>query len=192
VCGKNDAWLMVDDAHGFGVLGNSGAGIVEQMGLDIQQVPILMGTLGKAFGTYGAFVAGSEALIETLVQFSRSYIYTTAPPPAVAVATSASLELVKKDQWRRDKLNQLIARFRAGAEQIGLRLMDSKTPIQPVLMQSDAQVLDANQKLLDSGFMVGAIRPPTVPEGTGRLRITLSASHSEQQVDALLDALDRC
>lgn len=192
VCGKNDAWLMVDDAHGFGVLGNSGAGIVEQLGLDIQQVPILMGTLGKAFGTYGAFVAGSEALIETLVQFSRSYIYTTAPPPAVAVATSASLELVKKDQWRRDKLNQLIARFRAGAEQIGLRLMDSKTPIQPVLMQSDAQVLDANQKLLDSGFMVGAIRPPTVPEGTGRLRITLSASHSEQQVDALLDALDRC
>ena len=192
VCGKNDAWLMVDDAHGFGVLGNSGAGIVEQMGLDIQQVPILMGTLGKAFGTYGAFVAGSEALIETLVQFSRSYIYTTAPPPAVAVATSASLELVKKDQWRRDKLNQLIARFRAGAEQIGLHLMDSKTPIQPVLMQSDAQVLDANQKLLDSGFMVGAIRPPTVPEGSGRLRITLSASHSEQQVDALLDALDRC
>ena len=192
VCGKNDAWLMVDDAHGFGVLGNSGAGIVEQLGLDIQQVPILMGTLGKAFGTYGAFVAGSEALIETLVQFSRSYIYTTAPPPAVAVATSASLELVKKDQWRRDKLNQLIERFRAGAEQIGLRLMDSKTPIQPVLMQSDAQVLDANQKLLDSGFMVGAIRPPTVPEGTGRLRITLSASHSEQQVDALLDALDRC
>ena len=183
---------MIDDAHGFGVLGNSGAGIVEQLGLDIQQVPILMGTLGKAFGTYGAFVAGSEALIETLVQFSRSYIYTTAPPPAVAVATSASLELVKKDQWRRDKLNQLIARFRAGAEQIGLRLMDSKTPIQPVLMQSDAQVLDANQKLLDSGFMVGAIRPPTVPEGTGRLRITLSASHSEQQVDALLDALDRC
>jgi 8-amino-7-oxononanoate synthase len=192
VCGKNEAWLMIDDAHGFGVLGNSGAGIVEQLGLDIQQVPILMGTLGKAFGTYGAFVAGSEVLIETLVQFSRSYIYTTAPPPAVAVATSASLELVKKDQWRRDKLNQLIARFRAGAEQIGLRLMDSKTPIQPVLMQSDAQVLDANQKLLDSGFMVGAIRPPTVPEGTGRLRITLSASHSEQQVDALLDALDRC
>ena len=189
---KNSAWLMVDDAHGFGVLGNTGAGIVEHLGLDIQQVPILMGTLGKAFGTYGAFVAGSEALIETLVQFSRSYIYTTAPPPAVAVATSASLELVKKDQWRRDKLNQLIARFRKGAEQIGLHLMDSNTPIQPVLMDSDAQVLDANQKLLESGFMVGAIRPPTVPEGTGRLRITLSASHSEQQVDALLDALDRC
>ena len=192
VAQKNDAWLMVDDAHGFGVLGDTGAGIVEEFNLGMQEVPVLMGTLGKAFGTYGAFVAGSEALIETLIQFSRSYIYTTAPPPAVAVATSASLELVKNDHWRRDKLNQLIARFRAGAEQIGLRLMTSNTPIQPVLMESDTQVLEANKKLLENGFMVGAIRPPTVPEGTGRLRITLSANHSEQQVDALLDALDKC
>jgi 8-amino-7-oxononanoate synthase len=183
---------MVDDAHGFGVLGNTGAGLVEELGLGVDQVPILMGTLGKAFGTYGAFVAGTETLIETLVQFSRSYIYTTAPPPAVAIATSASLELVKKEQWRRDKLKQLIARFRAGAEQIGLSLMHSNTPIQPVLMESDTQLLETNNKLLECGFMVGAIRPPTVPRGTGRLRITLSASHSEQQVDALLDALDRC
>ena len=189
---KNNAWLMVDDAHGIGVLGETGAGLVEQLKLGVDQVPILMGTLGKAFGTYGAFVAGSETLIETLVQFSRSYIYTTAPPPAVAVATSASLQLVKNEQWRRDKLNQLIARFRSGAEQIGLCLMNSNTPIQPVLMASDEQLLKANKKLLESGFMVGAIRPPTVPQGTGRLRITLSASHSEQQVDALLDALDRC
>jgi 8-amino-7-oxononanoate synthase len=189
---KNNAWLMVDDAHGFGVLGKTGAGLVEDLNLGVDQVPILMGTLGKAFGTYGAFVAGSEALIETLVQFSRSYIYTTAPPPAVAVATSASLELVKNDQWRRDKLNQLISRFRHGAEQIGLRLMNSNTAIQPVLMASDTELLDTHKKLLESGFMVGAIRPPTVPKGTGRLRITLSASHSEQQVDALLDALDKC
>ena len=189
---KNNAWLMVDDAHGFGVLGQTGAGLVEDLNLGVDQVPILMGTLGKAFGTYGAFVAGSEALIETLVQFSRSYIYTTAPPPAVAVATSASLELVKNDQWRRDKLNQLISRFRHGAEQIGLRLMNSNTAIQPVLMASDTELLDTHKKLLESGFMVGAIRPPTVPKGTGRLRITLSASHSEQQVDALLDALDKC
>jgi 8-amino-7-oxononanoate synthase len=189
---KNNAWLMVDDAHGFGVLGKTGAGLVEDLNLGVDQVPILMGTLGKAFGTYGAFVAGSEALIETLVQFSRSYIYTTAPPPAVAVATSASLELVKNDQWRRDKLNQLISRFRHGAEQIGLRLMNSNTAIQPVLMASDTELLETNKKLLESGFMVGAIRPPTVPKGTGRLRITLSASHSEQQVDALLDALDKC
>ena len=192
VCHNNNAWLMVDDAHGFGVLGKTGAGLVEELNLGIDQVPVLMGTLGKAFGTYGAFVAGSESLIETLVQFSRSYIYTTAPPPAVAIATSASLELVKSEHWRRDKLKQLIARFRAGAEQIGLRLMDSNTPIQPVLMASDEQLLKANKKLLESGFMVGAIRPPTVPEGTGRLRITLSASHTDQQVDALLDALDKC
>jgi 8-amino-7-oxononanoate synthase len=189
---KNNAWLMVDDAHGIGVLGKTGAGLIEQLDLNVDQVPILMGTLGKAFGTYGAFVAGSETLIETLVQFSRSYIYTTAPPPAVAVATSASLKLVKTEHWRRDKLNQLIARFRSGAEQIGLRTMASNTPIQPVLMDSDTALLETNKKLLDAGFMVGAIRPPTVPEGTGRLRITLSASHSEQQVDALLDALDRC
>ena len=189
---KNNAWLMVDDAHGFGVLGKTGAGLVEDLNLGVDQVPILMGNLGKDFGTYGAFVAGSEALIETLVQFSRSYIYTTAPPPAVAVATSASLELVKNDQWRRDKLNQLISRFRHGAEQIGLRLMNSNTAIQPVLMASDTELLDTHKKLLESGFMVGAIRPPTVPKGTGRLRITLSASHSEQQVDALLDALDKC
>jgi 8-amino-7-oxononanoate synthase len=189
---NNNAWLMVDDAHGFGVLGKTGAGLVEELDLSVDQVPVLMGTLGKSFGTYGAFVAGSETLIETLVQYARSYIYTTAPPPAIAVATSASLELVKNDQWRRDKLNQRILQFRAGAEQIGLRLMHSNTPIQPVLMASDAQLLKTNKQLLDSGFMVGAIRPPTVPEGTGRLRITLSASHSEQQVDALLDALDKC
>lgn len=189
---KHDAWLMADDAHGFGVLGNTGAGLVEEQNLSIDEVPVLMGTLGKAFGTYGAFVAGSEALIETLVQFSRSYIYTTAPPPAVAVATLASLQLVISEQWRRDKLNQLIARFRQGAQQIGLNIMDSNTPIQPILVGSDEKLIAINNRLIDQGFMVGAIRPPTVPEGTGRLRVTLCANHTEQQVDALLDALDQC
>ena len=189
---RNNAWLMVDDAHGFGVLGESGAGLIEQDKLSVDQVPILMGTFGKAFGTYGAFVAGSQALIETLIQFSRSYIYTTAPPPAIAVATSASLKLVQSEQWRRDKLKKLIFRFRQGAAQIGLKLMESTTPIQPVRLESDQRVLQISKQLLDSGFMVGAIRPPTVPAGTGRLRITLSASHSEQQIDALLDALDQC
>ena len=192
VAEKNNAWLMVDDAHGFGVLGKTGAGLVEQLNLGMDEVPVLMGTLGKAFGTYGAFVAGSEALIETLVQFSRSYIYTTAPPPAVAVATQASLKLVKSEQWRRDKLNQLIKRFRQGAEQIGLNLLASSTPIQPILVGSDEKLLNINNNLIEQGFMVGAIRPPTVPEGTGRLRVTLCANHSEQQVDALLDALDQC
>ena len=189
---RNNAWLMVDDAHGFGVLGESGGGLIEQDNLSVDQVPILMGTFGKAFGTYGAFVAGSQALIETLIQFSRSYIYTTAPPPAVAVATSASLKLVQSEQWRRDKLKKLISRFRRGAAQIGLQLMDSTTAIQPVLLESDQHVMQTSKQLLDSGFMVGAIRPPTVPVGTGRLRITLSANHSEQQIDALLDALDQC
>ena len=182
VAEKNNAWLMVDDAHGFGVLGKTGAGLVEQLNLGMDEVPVLMGTLGKAFGTYGAFVAGSEALIETLVQFSRSYIYTTAPPPAVAVATQASLKLVKSEQWRRDKLNQLIKRFRQGAEQIGLNLLASSTPIQPILVGSDEKLLNINNNLIEQGFMVGAIRPPTVPEGTGRLRVTLCANHSEQQV----------
>jgi 8-amino-7-oxononanoate synthase len=192
VAEKNNAWLMVDDAHGFGVLGKTGAGLVEQLNLGMDEVPVLMGTLGKAFGTYGAFVAGSEALIETLVQFSRSYIYTTAPPPAVAVATQASLNLVKSEQWRRDKLSQLIKRFRQGAGQIGLNLLASSTPIQPILVGSDEKLLNINNNLIEQGFMVGAIRPPTVPEGTGRLRVTLCANHSEQQVDALLDALDQC
>ncbi|MDB2360184.1 8-amino-7-oxononanoate synthase, partial [Porticoccaceae bacterium] len=192
VAQQNNAWLMADDAHGFGVLGKTGAGLVEDQNLSIDEVPVLMGTLGKAFGTYGAFVAGSEALIETLVQFSRSYIYTTAPPPAVAVATMASLQLVKSDQWRRDKLNQSISRFRQGAQQIGLNIMDSNTPIQPILVGSDEKLLEINHRLIEQGFMVGAIRPPTVPEGTGRLRVTLCANHSEQQIDALLDALDQC
>ena len=192
VCARHNAWLMVDDAHGFGVLGDRGGGLVEHLNLTAQQVPILMGTLGKAFGTYGAFVAGSEALIETLIQFARSYIYTTALPPAVAVASSVSLQLLQSEQWRRDKLNQLIARFRDAALQVGLQVMDSQTAIQPLLLGDDQQVLAVAAQLRDKGFMVGAIRPPTVPVGQARLRITLSANHSEQQVDALVDALDHC
>ena len=188
---EHNAWLMVDDAHGLGVLGQQGAGLVEHLKLDVEQVPVLMGTLGKSFGTFGAFIAGSEALIETLIQFSRSYIYTTALPPAIAVATLASLEIVRREDWRRDKLTQLIQRFRSGAEQIGLQLAASSTPIQPLLINDDQKVMQLGQQLRDAGFLVGAIRPPTVPAGTGRLRITLSAEHSDEQVDQLLDALDR-
>ncbi len=192
ICHQHNSWLMVDDAHGFGVLGATGGGLIEDGNLSMDQVPILVGTLGKAFGTYGAFVAGSDALIETLIQFGRSYIYTTALPPAVAVATSASLQLVRSEQWRRDKLVQLIARFRSAAQQIGLKLMDSQTPIQPILLGGDQQVMDSAASLRERGFLVGAIRPPTVPIGQARLRITLCANHSEQQVDALVDALDQC
>lgn len=187
---KHSAWLMVDDAHGVGVLGPQGGGLVEQLGMNLKQVPVLVGTLGKSFGTFGAFVAGSEALIETLIQFSRSYIYTTALPPAVAAATLASLKIVRQESWRRDKLVQLVTRFRRGAEQIGLQLGGSNTPIQPVLINNDAKVMQVGQSLRDAGFLVGAIRPPTVPVGTGRLRITFSADHSEEQVDQLLAALD--
>jgi 8-amino-7-oxononanoate synthase len=187
---KHNAWLMVDDAHGVGVLGPQGGGLVEQLGMNLKQVPVLVGTLGKSFGTFGAFVAGSEALIETLIQFSRSYIYTTALPPAVAAATLASLKIVRQESWRRDKLVQLVTRFRRGAEQIGLQLGGSNTPIQPVLINNDAKVMQVGQSLRDAGFLVGAIRPPTVPVGTGRLRITFSADHSEEQVDQLVAALD--
>ena len=187
---EHNAWLMVDDAHGVGVLGATGAGIVEQQNLSIEQVPILMGTLGKSFGTFGAFVAGSEALIETLIQFARSYIYTTALPPSIACATSASLKIVREEQWRRDHLNLLVKRFRAGGQQIGLQLMASDTPIQPVLINDDLRVSEISQQLREKGVMVGAIRPPTVPKGSGRLRICLSAAHIEQQVDQLLEALE--
>ena len=189
---QHSGWLMVDDAHGMGVLGATGGGILEQQGLTVEQVPVLMGTLGKSFGTFGAFIAGSEALIETLIQFARTYIYTTALPPAIACASSASLQIVRREHWRREHLQSLIQRFRAGAEQLGLQLMDSQTPIQPVLINNDQRVMEINQQLRSKGFMVGAIRPPTVPAGSGRLRITLSANHSNQQIDQLLDALEAC
>ena len=190
VTNQHQGWLMVDDAHGFGVLGKHGGGLIEALDLSIEQVPILVGTLGKAFGTFGAFVAGSEALIETLIQFSRSYIYTTALPPAVAVASSASLKILQAESWRREKLVSLVSRFRLGAKQIGLDLMDSQTPIQPVQINNDQRVMEINQQLRAKGFMVGAIRPPTVPAGSGRLRMCLSATHTEDQIDQLLEALE--
>ncbi|NHN78750.1 8-amino-7-oxononanoate synthase [Azotobacter chroococcum] len=189
---RKGAWLMVDDAHGFGPLGAHGGGIVEHFGLGLDEVPVLVGTLGKAFGTAGAFVAGSEELIETLIQFARPYIYTTSQPPAVACATLKSLELLRSEGWRREHLNRLIARFRAGAAELGLTLMDSPTPIQPLLIGDSARAMDFSRLLRERGLLVGAIRPPTVPAGTARLRVTLSAAHSEAQVDRLLAALGEC
>jgi len=186
------AWLMVDDAHGFGPLGASGGGIVEHFGLGIDDVPVLVGTLGKAFGTAGAFVAGSEELIETLIQFARPYIYTTSQPPALACATLQSLQLLRSEGWRREHLNALVARFRAGATALGLELMDSPTPIQPILIGDSARAVEFSRLLRERGLLVGAIRPPTVPAGTARLRVTLSAAHSEAQVDRLLAALGEC
>ncbi|MEA3278556.1 MAG: 8-amino-7-oxononanoate synthase [Pseudomonadota bacterium] len=181
--------LMVDDAHGLGVLGESGRGSPDHFELDPQQVPILVGTLGKAFGTFGAFVSGSEELIETLIQRARSYVYTTAPPPAVAMATRASLKIVRRESWRRERLGDLITRFRAGAAQLGLPLMDSRTPIQPIVAGSAERALSWSRHLEKSAILVSAIRPPTVPEGSARLRVTFSAAHSEADVDRLLDSL---
>jgi len=186
---KNNAWLMVDDAHGFGCLGKTGGGSAEYFGLSQTELPILMGTLGKAFGTFGAFIAGSETLIETLIQFSRSYIYTTAMPPAVAAATRVSLRLLQEENWRREHLQQLIARFRTGAQQLGLQLLDSFSPIQPIIIGDEARTLDIAEKLAERGILIIAIRPPTVAAGSSRLRITFSAEHSIEQVDKLLLAL---
>ncbi|SDG54021.1 8-amino-7-oxononanoate synthase [Pseudomonas benzenivorans] len=186
------AWLMVDDAHGFGPLGATGGGIVEHFGLGVDDVQVLVGTLGKAFGTAGAFVAGSEELIETLVQFARPYIYTTSQPPALACATLKSLELLRSEHWRREHLNRLIQRFRAGADAIGLQLMDSATPIQPILVGDSDRALRLSQLLRERGLLVTAIRPPTVPAGSARLRVTLSAAHSAQQLELLLEALAEC
>lgn len=186
---KNNAWLMVDDAHGFGCLGKTGGGSAEHFGLTQDELPILMGTLGKAFGTFGAFIAGSENLIETLIQFSRSYIYTTAMPPAVAAATRVSLRLLQEEHWRRQHLQELIARFRAGAQQLGLQLLDSFSPIQPIIIGDEARALMIAEQLAERGILIIAIRPPTVAPGSSRLRVTFSAEHTLAQVDQLLNAL---
>ncbi|MGW8227658.1 MAG: 8-amino-7-oxononanoate synthase [Gammaproteobacteria bacterium] len=189
-CQQTNAWLMVDDAHGLGTIGEQGRGSLEYFKLDSAAVPILVGTLGKAFGTFGAFVAGSDALIESLIQLARSYVYTTALPPAVAEATRASLRLVQAESWRREKLQALVQRFRRGASELGLPLLDSFTPIQPLVLGDAGRALSVSQCLRQEGFLISAIRPPTVPEGTARLRITFSALHEEQHVDRLLAALD--
>jgi 8-amino-7-oxononanoate synthase len=186
------AWLMVDDAHGVGVLGAQGGGIVEHFGLGMDDVPVLVGTLGKAFGTAGAFVAGSEALIDYLVQFARPYIYTTSQPPALACATLKSVELARAEGWRREHLAALVKQFRHGALALGLALMSSETPIQPIVLGDSARALAWSQRLRELGLLVTAIRPPTVPAGGARLRVTLSAAHTDTQVARLLDGLAAC
>ena len=187
---KHNAILMVDDAHGIGVLGPQGGGSVAHFGLGMDAVPILMGTLGKGVGSFGAFVAGSEDLIEWLIQAARPYIYTTATPPAIAEATRASLRLIQSDAWRREKLQVLIKHFREGATQLGLELMASETPIQPLIIGDATKAMALSKQLEAQGILISAIRPPTVPEGTARLRITFSAAHTEEHVDRLLLALE--
>ncbi|RNL60141.1 8-amino-7-oxononanoate synthase [Zhongshania marina] len=188
---RYNAYLMADDAHGFGVLGKAGAGSSELFGLDQDQLPVLMGTLGKGIGSFGAFVAGSEVLIESLIQFARPYIYTTAMPPAVAAASLASLDILKSESWRREHLQCLIKRFRDGAAGLALPMMDSETAIQPLLVGEESQAIAISKGLEAEGVLVSAIRPPTVAAGQSRLRITLSAAHSEADIDRLLGALNK-
>lgn len=184
---QKKAWLMADDAHGFGVNGERGAGAAEL--LSQSQLPIYMATLGKALGGFGAFVAGSEALIESLIQFARPYIYTTALPPSVAAANLAALQLLSEEAWRRDRLRDHIQNFKAAAVEHGWPLMPSDTAIQPLLIGDSHQALRISEQLQARGIWVSAIRPPTVPAGTARLRITLSAAHSEDDIARLVDVL---
>ncbi|MTI63225.1 8-amino-7-oxononanoate synthase [Methylophaga sp.] len=188
---QHRAAVLIDDAHGFGVIGKGGRGTVSHFDIAPDAAPIQVGTLGKAFGTGGSFVAADETVIETLIQEARSYVYTTAQPPAVAAATLASLKLVEQEDWRRSHLQALIQQFRRGAEQLGLNLMPSATPIQPVVIGDDKKALAVGKNLEQAGILVGVIRPPTVPKKTARLRITFSAAHSEQDVNQLLSALEQ-
>jgi 8-amino-7-oxononanoate synthase len=191
LCTTQRATLMVDDAHGIGVLGAEGAGSVTEARLTGDQVPVLMATLGKALGVAGAFVAGSAALVDGLVQFARPHIYTTALPPALAAAASAAIDIARFEPWRRDKLRRLVAHFRQGASERGIALLDSRTPIQPVVIGASKAALAAMQSLEAQGFFVPAIRPPTVAQGKARLRVVLSARHEEADVEQLLNALAR-
>ena len=188
---QHDALLFVDDAHGFGVLGADGQGSVEHCGLSANDVPLRMITLGKAVGCAGALVLGSRDLIDALVQFARPFVYTTAPPPALAAAALAAIGVIRREPERRAHLQSLIARFRAGAAELGFTLLPSTTPIQPLLIGDSARAVALADALFASGCYVPAIRPPTVPVGGARLRITFSAAHDEGDVDRLLIALDR-
>ncbi|MFO1422003.1 MAG: aminotransferase class I/II-fold pyridoxal phosphate-dependent enzyme, partial [Candidatus Competibacteraceae bacterium] len=187
-----DAWLVVDDAHGFGVLGPGGRGSLAHFGLPPSPRLILMGTLGKAAGVSGAFVAGDRRVIEWLMQRARPYIFTTASSPAIAAALLASLGLIAAGEDRRARLQGLIARLRVGLQGLPWRLLSSPTAIQPVLVGGNAAAVRLAERLFARGLWVPAIRPPTVPIGTARLRISLSAAHTEPQVDALVAAVRDC
>ena len=178
------AMLYVDDAHGIGVRGPDGRGSVAAARLDVSQVPLQLATLGKALGSYGAVLCGDAALIQHISETARPYIYTTALPPA-----QAAVKLARREQWRRDRLQESIAHFRAGAQKLGLSLLPSDTPIQPLVCGDDRNATAMSAALEQAGFWVAAIRPPTVPEGSARLRITLTTGHDRLQIDALLHAL---
>jgi 8-amino-7-oxononanoate synthase len=189
ICRDARAWLAVDDAHGLGVVGPTGRGVLEATGLAQDDVPVLIGTLGKAFGCFGAFVAGSNALCDLLVNRARTLIFTTALPPAVAAAARCALRLADEEPWRRERLRTHVARFTTACRELGLPLLPSMTPIQPLVLGGNEATLAASSALLELGILVTAIRPPTVPVNTARLRITFSAAHTEADVDRLIEAL---
>lgn len=186
---RANAWLMIDEAHGLGVLGPDGQGSAAAAGLGQTEVPILMGTFGKAFGAWGAFIAGSSALIEHLQHSARPWLYSTALPAAWATLCRSALQRLRADPSLRDRLQQHIHHFHRRSGQIGLTLLPSTSPIQPLLLGSEARALAWEAALLDAGLLVKAIRPPTVPSGQSRLRICLSAGHTTAQIDALVEAL---
>jgi 8-amino-7-oxononanoate synthase len=188
LCERYGAWLVVDDAHGFGVLGKNGGGALTHFGLDSAYIAYV-GTLGKAAGVSGAFVAGSEQLVEVLIQRARPYIYTTASPPALAAAVMKSLELMQAEEWRRQRLIELSARISGRLELRRWRLLPSRTAIQPLIIGGISETVAVSDALATKGILVPAIRPPTVPKGSARLRISLSAAHTEADVDLLIEAL---
>lgn len=193
VARRHGALLMIDDAHGIGCIGSGGRGCVEAFDVPLGQndVPVLIGTLGKAFGSAGAFVAGSDEMIEYLLQFARPYTYSTAMPPAIAEATRVSLRLLAEESWRRERLQTLIRRFRTRATALGLTLSASQTPIQAVVLGDVERTMQASAALAADGIYVSGIRPPTVPVGTGRLRITLCATHTDEHLEHLLMGLEK-
>ena len=186
---QHGAWLLVDEAHALGVLGATGRGSFEHFGLNADEDTLRVGTLGKAFGVFGAFVAGSQVAIDALINLARPWIYTTALPPANALAARVALEKVQQADDARAHLQALVHHFRVGATDIGLTLWASETPIQPVILGEAATAVAWSRALFEQGFHVPAIRPPTVPQGSARLRITFSARHTLEDVDRLLTAL---
>lgn len=189
IASQSNAMVLVDDAHAIGILGAKGRGSLEHYGLGVKEIPILVGTLGKAFGSYGAFVASTELIIDSLIQLTRTYLYTTAIPPSLASASLASLRIIQEENWRREKLTDLIHYFRKGASELNIPCTESFTPIQPIMLGSCENTLTVSEKLFSKGIYVKAIRPPTVPKGSSRLRITLTAEHSRSDIDYLLEAL---
>lgn len=189
LCKKTGSWLMIDDAHGFGTLGKTGKGSLQHFSLDPQEVPIYMATLGKAMGTAGAFIAGSEELIETIIQQARSYIYTTALPAAIAEATRCSLKMLQHEPAHLAALKENISTFKQYCRQENIAIENSQTAIQPLLVGSNKKAMKISQQLFDKGFLVTAIRPPTVPEGSARLRITLTAKHKKEHIEQFINTL---